>query len=139
MGSDTYVSGTVAAVREATLLRKRAIAISQYRYRSIPVDWERSARLATKVLNQLMATELKPGEFWNVNLPAATANAKSESDEEPTIVFCERCTQPLPTEFSIDESGFRYTGAYEDRPRDTGADVDVCFSGNISAVKIQMW
>ena len=30
-------------------------------------------------------------------------------------------------------------GAVRRRPRDVGADVDVCFSGNISVVKIQMW
>ncbi|MEL7224327.1 MAG: 5'/3'-nucleotidase SurE [Cyanobacteria bacterium P01_D01_bin.36] len=139
LGSDTYVSGTVAAVREATLLRKRAIAISQYRYRNQPYDWERATQLTTKVLKQLMAIELQPGEFWNVNLPAPTAGSSETTEEEPKIIFCNRCTQPLPTEFSIDESGFRYAGAYEDRLRDTGADVDVCFSGNISAVKIKMW
>lgn len=136
LGSDTYVSGTVAAVREATLLRKRAIAISQYRYRSMPYDWERATRLATKVLHQLMPLDLQPGEFWNVNLPAAPANGESD---DPDIVFCQRCTQPLPTEFSVDETGFRYVGSYENRDRDKGADVDVCFSGHISAVKIKMW
>ncbi len=54
MGSDTYVSGTVAAVREAALLRKPGIAISQYRYRSQPFDWSRATRLARQVLIQLM-------------------------------------------------------------------------------------
>ncbi len=138
LGSDTYVSGTVAAAREATLLRKPAIAISQYRYRSTPYDWTRAARLTRKVLQQLLATELRAGEFWNVNLPAATATTASSQDD-PDIVFCKQCTQPLPTEFLIDENGFRYAGAYEKRLRDLGGDVDVCFSGNISVVKIQMW
>ncbi|MEM6866955.1 MAG: 5'/3'-nucleotidase SurE [Cyanobacteria bacterium P01_C01_bin.121] len=142
LGSDTYVSGTVAAVREATLLRKQGIAISQYRYRSAPYDWERATRLTAKVLRKLMATELKPGEFWNVNLPAAQTaltDVQNSAKDEPEIVFCEQCTQPLPTEFLVDETGFRYTGAYENRSRDAGADVDVCFSGNISVVKVRMW
>ena len=141
LGSDTYVSGTVAAVREATLLRKNAIAISQYRYRTQPYDWPRATRLAKKVLQQLMnETENQgpaEGHFWIVNLPAAPAETGIE--EDPKIVYCRRCTQPLPTEFTVDETGFRYAGAYENRPRDSGADVDVCFSGHISVVKIQMW
>lgn len=141
LGSDTYVSGTVAAVREATLLRTRAIAFSQYRYRTQPYDWARATRLTAKVLKALLAKPLEPGQFWNVNLPARPAQGLQTEGvyDDPDIVFCERCTQPLPTEFAVDESGFRYVGAYEDRPRDVGADVDVCFSGHISVVKVQMW
>jgi 5'-nucleotidase len=138
MGSDTYVSGTVAAVREATLLRKAAIAISQYKHRDHPYDWARATRLSARVLSLLMAKELLPGEFWNVNLPAPTL-----STDEPEIVFCSSCTQPLPTEFAIeksgDEAGFRYVGAYENRLRDPGGDVAVCLGGQISVVKIQLW
>ena len=136
MGSDTYVSGTVAAVREATLLRKNAIAFSQYRYRAQPFDWPRASRLTAKVLSQLMAETLKQGQFWNVNLPAPPLNG---SADEPDIVFCESCTQPLPTDFEIDEAGFRYVGAYEDRLRDPDGDVEVCLSGRISVVKVQLW
>ncbi|MEL6605161.1 MAG: 5'/3'-nucleotidase SurE [Cyanobacteria bacterium J06614_10] len=136
LGADTYVSGTVAAVREATLMRKRAIAISQYRYRSQPYDWDRATRLTIKVLKRLMAEKTKPGEFWNVNLPAPKSDS---SADDPQLVFCDQCTQPLPTAYSIDETGFRYVGAYEERRRDPGADVDVCFGGDISVVKVQLW
>jgi len=136
MGADTYVSGTVAAVREATLLRKRAIAISQYRYKSQPFDWARAARLTQQVLTKIMAQDIQPGEFWNVNLPAPPLDS---SQDAPEMVMCDRCTQPLPTEFEIDADGFRYVGAYEERSRDPGRDVDVCLGGNISIVKIQMW
>lgn len=144
LGADTYVSGTVAAVREATLMRKRAIAISQYRYRSEPYDWDRAARLTVQVLKRLMVEDINPGEFWNVNLPAppparTDGEAKHQTKDNPQIIFCGQCTQPLPTEFAIDETGFRYVGAYEERPRDVGADVDVCFGGNISVVKVRLW
>ncbi|MEL7069913.1 MAG: 5'/3'-nucleotidase SurE [Cyanobacteria bacterium J06581_3] len=140
LGSDTYVSGTVAAVREATLLRKKGIAISQYRQGSTPIDWQRAARLASKVMQQLMAKELADGEFWNVNLPAVPVGAEEAgAGDDPEIVFCDRCTQPLPTAFAIDEAGFRYTGAYGDRLRDAGGDVEVCFGGQISVVKIRLW
>ena len=136
MGSDTYVSGTVAAVREATLLRKSAIAISQYRYRTHDYDWARATRLTAKVLSVLMEKPSQPGQFWNVNLPAAPLDGTAD---DPEMVFCGQCTQPLPTKFEIDEKGFRYAGAYEDRLRDRDADVDVCLGGKISVVKVQMW
>ncbi|MEO0808863.1 MAG: 5'/3'-nucleotidase SurE, partial [Cyanobacteria bacterium J06643_4] len=103
LGSDTYVSGTVAAVREATLLRKNAIALSQYRYRNQPFDWPRATRLASKVLRQLMAEPLSDGQFWNVNFPAPPLDG---SADDPEIVVCQRCTQPLPTEFAIAKACF---------------------------------
>ncbi|MGB3300694.1 MAG: 5'/3'-nucleotidase SurE [Phormidesmis sp.] len=140
MGSDVYLSGTVAAVREATLLRKRAIALSQYRYRNQPFDWSRASRLTAKVLSLIMTKPLAQGEFWNVNLPAPPLDTpQNESADEPDIIFCQSCTQPLPTDFEIDEAGFRYVGAYEDRLRDPDGDVAVCLSGHISVVKIQLW
>ncbi|NJM97833.1 MAG: 5'/3'-nucleotidase SurE [Phormidesmis sp. RL_2_1] len=136
MGADIHLSGTVAAVREAALLRKPGIAISQYKYRDQPFDWPRATRLAASVLGQLMGEATQPGQFWNVNLPAPPLNGQWD---EPEVVFCQGCTQPLPTEFIVDEQGFRYTGAYEDRPRDVGRDVAVCLGGHISVVSIQLW
>ena len=65
--------------------------------------------------------------------------AKKGAEDDPEIVFCDRCTQPLPTAFAVDEAGFRYTGAYSDRLRDAGGDVEVCLGGHISVVKIRMW
>ncbi len=140
LGSDIYLSGTVAAVREATLLRKSAIALSQYHYRTQPIDWPRASRLAARVLAQLMGEPLPPGQFWNVNLPAPPAGGHPEGDlDNPDIVFCDHCTQPLPIEFAIDEAGFRYAGAYEHRLRDDNGDVAVCMSGRISVVKLRLW
>ncbi len=134
LGADTYVSGTVAAVREATLLRVPAIAISHYKSRHISIDWEVAARRTARVLTVLMDNPLNPGQFWNVNLPALAPSAP-----EPEIVFCSVCTQPLPTQSSLEAGQFRYTGAYQDRRRDPGADVDVCFSGSISVSKVSLW
>ncbi|MGF1458349.1 MAG: 5'/3'-nucleotidase SurE [Leptolyngbyaceae cyanobacterium] len=134
LGSDIYVSGTVAAVREATLLRIPGIAISHYIANRQPIDWEMATRLARGVLLQLMEQPLESGQFWNVNLPHLQA-----ADPPPAIVFCPTCTQPLPTEFEIDGDRFHYTGKYRDRRRDAGADVDICLSGNISVTKIRLW
>ncbi|MGD1860048.1 MAG: 5'/3'-nucleotidase SurE [Leptolyngbyaceae cyanobacterium] len=134
MGSDIYVSGTVAAVREAALLRVPGIALSQYIRNQQPIDWATATRLATQVLDKLMSSPLAPGRFWNVNLPYLQAN-----DPQPELIFCATCTQPLPTEFKVENNQFRYVGKYGDRARDPGGDVDVCLLGNISVSEIRLW
>ena len=134
LGADIYVSGTVAAAREATLLRIPAIAISHYKSRNASIDWDLASRRVVRVLKVLMERSLKPGQFWNVNLPSIPASAP-----DPDIIFCPVCTQPLPTASNLDGGQFRYTGTYQDRPRDSGADVDVCFAGNISISQISLW
>ncbi|WP_322744939.1 5'/3'-nucleotidase SurE [Leptolyngbya ectocarpi] len=134
LGADTYVSGTVAAVREATLLRIPAIAISHYKARHRSINWQTAAQQTARVLGVLMDKSLEPGQFWNVNLPSL-----DESAPDPEIVFCSVCTQPLPTASSLESGRFRYTGIYQDRPRDPGADVDVCFAGSISVSKVSLW
>lgn len=134
LGADIHVSGTVAAVREATLLRVPGIAISHYIEDHRPIDWKMATRLTSKVLGQLMQRQPVPGKFWNVNLPHLQAD-----DPDPEIVECPPCTQPLPTAFKVENDQFFYVGRYRDRPRDQGADVDVCLSGNISVCEISLW
>lgn len=134
LGADTYVSGTVAAVREAALLRKPGIAFSHYIKQRRPIDWDVATRLVSKVLDKLLNESLEPGCFWNVNLPHLNAD-----DPDPELVLCSCCTQPLPTEFVVENDLFHYVGAYGDRLRDPGSDVEVCFSGKISLTKICLW
>ncbi|MEO0988221.1 MAG: 5'/3'-nucleotidase SurE [Cyanobacteria bacterium J06639_14] len=134
MGADIYVSGTVAAVREATLLRVPGIAISHYIQNRRPIDWDVASRLAAKVLAKLMQQAPVAGRFWNVNLPHLQAD-----DPDPAIVECPVCTQPLPREFAVQDNHFRYTGRYSQRQQDEGADVAVCFAGNISISEIRLW
>lgn len=134
MGADLHVSGTVAAVREAALLRKPGIAISHYIHNRRPIDWAWATRLATQVITTLMAEPLPAGCFWNVNLPHLAAG-----DRDPDLVFCAPCTQPLPTEFKVDQNQFYYTGNYSQRHRDPESDVAVCFAGNIAISKVCLW
>lgn len=134
MGADVYVSGTVAAVREATLLRKPGIAFSHYIRQRRPIDWAVATRLVSKVLDKLLVEPLEPGCFWNVNLPHL-----SPSDPDPAMVQCPACTQPLPTDYVVENSQFRYVGSYSARSRDPGSDVEVCFNGQISLTQICLW
>ncbi|HEY9762662.1 MAG TPA: 5'/3'-nucleotidase SurE [Trichocoleus sp.] len=134
LGADIYVSGTVAAVREAALMRKPGIALSHYIKQRRPIDWDVATRLVSKVLDKLLDDPLEPGCFWNVNLPHISAD-----DPDPDLVLCSCCTQPLPTEFAVEDGLFRYVGEYGNRLRDPSSDVEICFSGQISLTKICLW
>jgi 5'-nucleotidase len=134
LGADIYVSGTVAAVREAALHRIPGIAISHFIKRGRPIDWAIATRLTQKVLTILLTEPLRAGCFWNVNLPHITAD-----DPDPAIIPCVCCTQPLPTDIQIEGNQIRYVGQYPKRARDPGADVDLCFQGNITISQICLW
>ncbi len=134
LGADIYVSGTVAAAREATLLRIPALSISHYKASRAPIDWPLATERAAAVLANLMAKSLAPGQFWNVNLPSV-----ERRDTSPQLVECPVCTQPLPTRYRVENDSFHYVGRYQERQRDRGADVDQCFTGHISASRIRLW
>ncbi|WP_410510576.1 5'/3'-nucleotidase SurE [Nodosilinea sp. E11] len=134
LGADIHLSGTVAAVREAAMLRIPGIALSHYIQNRRPIDWAWASRLATQVIARLMGEPLPPGCFWNVNLPHL-----QPGDRDPELVFCATCTQPLPTDFKVDQGQFYYTGDYSRRRHDPDSDVAVCFGGNIAVTKICLW
>jgi len=133
LGADVYISGTVAAVREAVFLGKKGIAISHWRKRSLEIDWTVAARWSGKVLDKLLSLPLPPNCYWNVNLPHLEPNA-----DDPEIVFCEGGTQPLPVEYYFDGEQYHYRGEYGKRQRKIGSDVDVCFSGNIAVSQLKL-
>lgn len=130
LGVDVFMSGTVAAVREAALLGKPGIAFSQYR-KNGKADWDCAARWTARVLDHLLDRPLEPGAFWNVNFPDPT-----DAVEDPEIVECPLDPHPLPVRFEDHEGGYIYRGAYHERARRTGGDVDVCFAGNIAVTLI---
>ncbi|MBE9013722.1 5'/3'-nucleotidase SurE, partial [Pseudanabaenaceae cyanobacterium LEGE 13415] len=108
-------------------------AISQYKKGRIPIDWERSTRLAANVLKELIDRPYESGYYWNVNLPYVEPDAP-----DPEIIFCEPCTQPLPSEFRIEGDELYYCGNYAARKRDRGSDVDVCLSGQIAITYLKV-
>jgi 5'-nucleotidase len=131
LGIDMFMSGTVAAVREAALLGHRAVAISQYFPPSPSVNWEHAAGMTERLLRELWQRPLERGAFWNVNLPVIQAASR-----EPEIVFCQPDFSRLHVEYEQRENVFRYRGDYGRRGRRPGHDVDVCFSGHIAVSKI---
>lgn len=133
LGVDAYISGTVAAVREAAMHGIPGIAISHYRKAKQNFDWEFAAKLTVEVLADLLHRPLETGCFWNVNLPHL-----QPGEPKPEIVFCQPCNKPLPVNYRIDGDDFYYVGEYGKRDRTPGSDVDVCFAGNIAVTQLQV-
>jgi 5'-nucleotidase len=133
LGVDAYISGTVAAVREAAILGIPGIAISQYKKSPHPIDWEISTKLARHTLDRLFSLPLPPKSFWNVNLPYCAS-----LDILPELIFCEPSCDPLPTDYQLSGDTLIYSGVYRDRLRMPGTDVDVCFGGNIAITQLKV-
>lgn len=134
LGVDVYISGTVAAVREAAIHGAKGIAISQYIKKGLAIDWDLAAKLTTMVLEDLLYRPTEPGTFWNVNLPHLTSDAPP-----PAMIFCPPSTQPLPLKYFQEGDAFSYIGEYGKREREPGTDVDVCFSDNIAVTQLHLY
>jgi 5'-nucleotidase len=133
LGADCYISGTVAAVREAALHSIPGIALSQYRRGDRPIDWDLASDYTARVLDKLLMLPLEPGSFWNVNFPHL------EPDEpEPEIIFCKPSQRPLPVSFRVEADLLYYEGNYSQRDREPGSDVDVCLGGNIAVTQLSL-
>lgn len=132
LGVDRYISGTVAAVREAAMFGIPAIAVSHWIKRPLTIDWDLATKWTTLVLKELLNRPHIPGTFWNVNL------THLQPESQPKIVFCFPSNRPLPIEYKIDGNYFHYIGEYAQRERHPGSDVDVCFSGNIAITQISV-
>lgn len=130
VGVDIFMSGTVAAAREAMFLGKPAIAISQYVKSMNSCDWEASVANTIRVLESTIAKALDAaGEaLWNVNLP--------DTDIEPEIVECPADYSSLALQYARENDDYMFESNYHERPRIPGGDIDVCFSGNIAVSKL---
>ena len=133
LGVDIYYSGTVAAVREATLFGVKSVAFSHYIKRGLPIDWAIAGDRVRNIISELSHKSIKEGEFWNVNLPHLESGAS-----EPLLKFCDPCKYPLPVAFEGDQSLARYTGSYPDRLRREGSDTDLCFGGDMTVSLIRV-
>ena len=133
LGTDVYISGTVAAVREAAIHGIPGIAISHWIKRPLVINWQQATRWTSKVLQDLLARPLPRGSFWNVNLPHLEPH-----QPEPKIILCEPSTDPLPVDFRVEGNTYYYQGEYAKRDRTPGTDVDVCFGGNIAVTLISL-
>lgn len=131
LGVDVYMSGTVAAAREAALLGTKTIAFSHYRNRNGGFDWERAGQIVRSVFEKIVATPASNGDYWNVNLPDTNG-----STHVPQVIECPLDTNPLAVRYTYEEGRYLYNGIYQRRPFRTGSDVDICFGGHIALTKL---
>jgi 5'-nucleotidase len=132
LGHDIYLSGTVAAAREAAFHGIPAVALSQYFRPEHNIDWAHTQGMAEEALRQVLALDAPPRTFWNINLPCLP-----QESPRPDVVFCEYSRDPLPTQYENGHNGYLYVRSlYHSRPRHPGTDVDVCFGGRISATQL---
>lgn len=133
LGVDVYLSGTVAAVREAAMHGIPGIALSHRIQRPREIDWLIASRWAAQAIALLWSKPLPQGCFWNVNFPHLPPDSP-----DPPIIFCQPSIHPLPVKYRIEDDAFHYQGEYSARDRAPGSDVDVCFSGNIAITQISL-
>ncbi|MEM7010724.1 MAG: 5'/3'-nucleotidase SurE, partial [Verrucomicrobiota bacterium] len=133
LGQDIYISGTVAAAREAAYHGLRAAAFSHYMKRGLELDWETATQRVAALFQQLLAKELKPGELWNVNLPHLPPGA-----DEPGFYHTEPEPAPLGVSYEETPEGLLYDAPYAERERQPGSDVDVCFGGEVSLTRLEI-
>lgn len=161
LGSDIYVSGTVAAAREASIRGYRSMALSQHRHRfKESFDWTRTTWMCEKVFKTLLkgAQTLRTDSILNVNFPdqyhlpkrqpaSQIVNGKDWPvsvdrelfQQEIEIVDCPVDRHPVSADFQIDSQGrFLYCGKYNQRPQTPGSDISICFEGRI-AVSLLRW
>ncbi len=133
LGVDVYESGTVAAAREAAIHGCKAMSLSHYTVKDRPIDWRLAAERLESVLCRLLDETLEAGCFLNVNLPhpehegVRLETRQAHVDKSPQAIRFER-----------NDRDFQYAGVYQERPRQPGSDVDVCFNGHISISRIRV-
>jgi 5'-nucleotidase len=130
LGADIYMSGTVAAAREATLLGKPAVAFSQYVKTPGFAAWPQATRMAVATLEEIFSSQREPGLLWNVNLPDAPGG------EIPPRIRCPVDRNPLPFTYETVDGKLHYRSNYHGRARTPGSDVDTCFGGSISISRL---
>lgn len=139
LGTDIFVSGTVAATREAIMQGYRSFAFSQHRLDITDenYDWAASERFAHRMITMLIDENSRFDSTIgvNVNFPEV---AKPQVDQTP-IVDCELDCLPVQLEFLKEGQGtFVPNAVYNQRQRTPGQDIDVCFKGNVSVTGINM-
>lgn len=134
LGVDVYMSGTVAAAREATLLKKPAVALSQYRRTRHEPDWNAAVRYALSALHAVFQRAAPAGHFWNVNFPdmAEVENAPLL----PPVVECDLDPHPLTVAYDERDGHYHYQSTYHSRERLPGHDVAICFGGKIALTRV---
>ncbi len=128
MGQDLFISGTVAAAREAAYHGVRSVALSHYIVSGIEFDWDRTARWAETMLSDIFAHATEPGQYWNLNFPHHPPGERALPEVHPVLP----ARSPLNVAYRMEGDAFHYTARYAERPPDEGSDVAACFDGKVA-------
>lgn len=131
---DYYISGTLAAAREAAFFGVKSVGVSHYMKRGLPLDWQLAGERFEKAFEQIETKTHHHGDFWAINLPHLEPEAA-----EPKLVICPQEPAPLDVLFAEDpahKNQLIYQGTYHNRPRFKGSDVDICFGGDVAISKV---
>lgn len=131
LGQDIFISGTLAAAREAAYHGVPAVGFSHYLRRDLAVDWDRAVRWVCQSLGQIVKDDQRDGEYWNVNLPHLAAG-----EPEPELVITRPERGALPVQFGTEDGFLKYGGIYSQRPYSPGTDVAACFGGQVSLSRL---
>lgn len=138
LGADTFISGTLAAAREAVIFGVPAIAFSQYRSQFMEpnFDWRPARYFTGKLIDHLVNAEHEDIPLVNVNFPDLCG---SESWQDVSIQECRLDINPLPPSYEkVSENEFRYSGKYTDRQRSPGCDVELCLGGSVTVTRLKI-
>lgn len=136
LGTDVFVSGTVAAAREAAIFGVNAIAFSQHRRRmKQPFDWTLAESMSERLIEDVLSKVGVEPMLINVNFPDAS---QQKQPLDAIVIECELDLNPLPWNYNYVDGQLHYGGVYSDRKRESGRDIDVCFSGNISFSRLRL-
>lgn len=170
LGVDLLVSGTFAAAREAALHGVPSMAVSHYRRPDVPKTWDHTGRWLKPVLDsffrEVMSTgnsdvgmtandyEHRPGQLWNVNLPAIDPDtdlppmfdceverkpmqrAGMLKDQPEVLARSQSATGSEPMSRRVERQPIQIQSDFHGRPRSSGTDVERCFSGNLTISRI---
>ncbi len=133
LGSDIFMSGTVAAAREAALQGTHAIAFSQHRkqFEDPDFDWAPAQEMARRVLNETIRPSSEYSEVFtrNVNFPDVSLT----DSKTVAIEYCELDRNPFPISYNETEPGVFYSNVnYNQRSRTENHDIAHCFGGRIT-------
>lgn len=134
LGIDRYISGTVAAAREATIHGIPSIAFSHYLKRGLEVDWNVACSWVPHVWKSLTPLKRQSASFYNVNFPHL-----SDLRSVPPIVMCPSDNVSLDMKYeAVEGKGYQYRGSYPDRMKTPDHDTDYCFRGHITCSLIHL-
>ncbi len=134
LGLDNYLSGTVAAAREATFFGLPSIAFSQYHRGLDSGVWDSARFLTRRIMKWLLQDRLRAGHYWNINFPIV--GGTDPADIEIVTARMDMC--PLPNRYLPRENGYYYDGDYHGRHFEPDTDVAACLAGHVAATLVEV-